>query len=67
MLPHVAEWRWLQGRDDTPWYRSMRLFRRRRGEPDWAGVTARIAAALCRDTEPHGVCASAVQSVIVSR
>jgi len=45
MLPHKADWRWLRGRADTPWYPSMRLFRQpKRG--DWASVFAEIAACL---------------------
>jgi Flp pilus assembly protein TadD len=45
LLPHVADWRWLQGRDDTPWYPTMRLFRQpHRG--DWATVAARVAKEL---------------------
>lgn len=44
-LKHVPDWRWLTEREDTPWYPTMRLFRQ--GAPDdWAGVFARIAAAL---------------------
>jgi tetratricopeptide (TPR) repeat protein len=27
LLPHVADWRWLEDRPDSPWYPSMRLFR----------------------------------------
>ncbi|MDO9309086.1 MAG: tetratricopeptide repeat protein, partial [Deltaproteobacteria bacterium] len=27
LLPYVPEWRWLLGRDDSPWYPTMRLFR----------------------------------------
>ena len=27
LLPHVPDWRWMLSRPDTPWYRSMRLFR----------------------------------------
>ncbi len=27
LLPYAADWRWLRGRDDTPWYPTMRLFR----------------------------------------
>jgi hypothetical protein len=45
LLPQPAEWRWLEGRDDSPWYPTFRLFRQRvRG--DWADVVARVAAAL---------------------
>ena len=43
--PYAPSWRWLLGRDDTPWYPTMRLFR-----PDapkaWAGAMRRIAGAL---------------------
>ncbi|MFZ1413348.1 MAG: tetratricopeptide repeat protein [Defluviicoccus sp.] len=45
LLPQPAEWRWLEGRDDSPWYPTFRLFRQRvRG--DWTDVVARVAAAL---------------------
>jgi tetratricopeptide (TPR) repeat protein len=27
MLPFAPDWRWIQGRDHTPWYNAMRLFR----------------------------------------
>lgn len=38
-------WRWFMGRDDSPWYPSLRQFRQtRRG--DWAGVVERVTAAL---------------------
>src|SRR5262249_36260540 len=26
-LAHVPDWRWLQNRDDSPWYPTARLFR----------------------------------------
>jgi len=39
------EWRWLLGRDDSPWYPAMRLFRRARDEA-WQGVISRLAEAL---------------------
>jgi Flp pilus assembly protein TadD len=51
LLPYVPDFRWLLGRDDTPWYPSMRLFRQStRG--DWTGVIALVAAAL-RDYAHH--------------
>jgi tetratricopeptide (TPR) repeat protein len=40
-----SDYRWLLGREDSPWYPSMRLFRQReRG--DWGSVFERIAAAV---------------------
>lgn len=44
-LPYEADWRWLSGREDSPWYPTMRLFRQRRWG-DWDDVFDRIAAAL---------------------
>jgi hypothetical protein len=44
-LPHVADWRWLEGRADSPWYPSMRLFRQsERG--DWDGVFGQMRSQL---------------------
>jgi ADP-heptose:LPS heptosyltransferase len=43
LLDKVADWRWLTNRDDTPWYPTMRLFRR---DSDWPDLFARVAAAL---------------------
>lgn len=45
LLPYAADWRWLRGRDDTPWYPSARLFRQT-APGDWAGVVARLTASL---------------------
>lgn len=39
------DWRWLLGRDDSPWYPTMRLFRRGRHE-DWAQVILRLGDAI---------------------
>lgn len=44
-LPYVADWRWLMGRSDSPWYPGARLFRQQeRGV--WEGVFAEMADAL---------------------
>lgn len=44
-LPYVADWRWLMGRADSPWYPATRLFRQtERGV--WDSVFAEMAAAL---------------------
>ena len=45
LLPAVADWRWLDGRDDSPWYPSMRLFRQDQAG-DWTHVAGRVARAL---------------------
>lgn len=45
ILPHTPDWRWLLGRDDTPWYPTMRLFRQER-HGDWSGVVERVAESL---------------------
>lgn len=45
LLPFVAEFRWMMGREDTPWYSRARLFRQtRRG--DWTDVVARVRSEL---------------------
>ena len=41
----IADWRWLIGRDDTPWYPTMRLFRQDAGR-QWQPGFARIAEAV---------------------
>ena len=40
-----ADWRWLRGRDDSPWYPTLRQFRQT-APGDWAGVVGRVVAAL---------------------
>lgn len=45
LLAQDADWRWLENREDSPWYPGMRLFRQ--ATPgDWAGVGQRVLAAL---------------------
>ncbi|HET6608694.1 MAG TPA: tetratricopeptide repeat-containing glycosyltransferase family protein [Rhodopila sp.] len=38
-------WRWLQDREDTPWYPTMRIFRQPT-KGDWASVVQRVKGAL---------------------
>ncbi|MEI9982881.1 MAG: tetratricopeptide repeat protein [Aliidongia sp.] len=38
-------WRWLEGRDDSPWYPSMRIFHQPR-QSDWASVIDHVLTAL---------------------
>ena len=48
MLPLVPDWRWLRGRQDSPWYPTMRIFRQETSG-DWGEVFRRIAADLRRE------------------
>ncbi|TWA95435.1 tetratricopeptide repeat protein [Azospirillum brasilense] len=45
VLPHSPDWRWLMGRDDSPWYPTARLFRQTRSG-DWSGPAEAVARAL---------------------
>lgn len=47
LLSTEADYRWLLGREDSPWYPTMRLFRQAR-PGDWREVMARVAEALRR-------------------
>ncbi len=45
LLPFVPDWRWLQKREDSPWYPTARLFRQpQRG--DWVAVFDRVKRTL---------------------
>lgn len=54
VLPHLPDWRWMLGREDSPWYPTARLFR----QPisgDWGSVFKRVAdevRALVQAREP---------------
>ena len=40
-----SDWRWLTDREDSPWYPTMRLFRKRQ-PGDWEGVFLEIEREL---------------------
>ncbi|HWQ62424.1 MAG TPA: hypothetical protein VN521_08950, partial [Negativicutes bacterium] len=47
LQPFLPDWRWMLGREDSPWYPTSRLFR----QPtpgDWGSVAAQAAEALAR-------------------
>lgn len=64
LLPYLADWRWMEQTEGTPWYPTARLFRQReRG--DWAGVMERVAREL---GQPDGVpCAAHLWSPTLPR
>jgi tetratricopeptide (TPR) repeat protein len=45
LLPLCADWRWLTGRDDSPWYPTARLFRQP-GIGDWDSAIAQVRREL---------------------
>ena len=51
-VPFIPDWRWMEGRSDTPWYPSMRLYRQSVFN-EWGGVFA----AMARDLRSRGALA----------
>ncbi len=45
LLPRAAEWRWLLGREDSPWYPTMRLHRQSTAG-QWDGPAQSVASAV---------------------
>lgn len=45
LVPTPADWRWLEVREDSPWYPTMRLFRQAR-QGDWGEVIGRVRESL---------------------
>ena len=45
LLQAEADWRWMEKREDSPWYPTMRLFRQVH-PGDWEGVIGRVATEL---------------------
>ncbi len=56
LLAFDADWRWLNDRDDSPWYPTLRLYRQR-APGDWIGVFERVAADLADVAARAGVSA----------
>lgn len=45
LLKQEADWRWMDGRENSPWYPTMRLFRQQR-EGDWRTLAQEVARSL---------------------
>jgi tetratricopeptide (TPR) repeat protein len=49
---YASEWRWLRGREDSPWYPTMRIFSQKTAG-DWDEVVKRMASALTEIATPN--------------
>ncbi len=49
VLPHLADWRWMDERGDSPWYPTARLFRQKTAG-DWSAPVERMRQELQRMT-----------------
>ena len=47
ILPYSPDWRWLLGRDDSPWYPSVKLYRQER-PGDWVGGLNKLREDLAK-------------------
>jgi len=50
LITDIPDWRWLMGREDSPWYPSLRLYRQRDSK-DWVSVIQRVL----KDLEGGGI------------
>jgi tetratricopeptide (TPR) repeat protein len=53
MLPFMPDWRWMQHREDSPWYPTMRLFRQP-ATGEWQTPLKKLAEALSELAQSHG-------------
>ncbi len=67
MLDHFDnEWRWLNHREDNPWYPNLRIFRQRRfGE--WGEVVERVKTALAAMPAPRAIQPARVRAMVAPR
>ncbi|MEQ9199376.1 MAG: hypothetical protein RLN80_05265, partial [Rhodospirillales bacterium] len=57
MLPYAPDWRWMLERDDSPWYRTMRLYRQANPADGWEPVIQRVRRDLSELAEGHNAAA----------
>ncbi len=51
LLAREPDWRWMEAREDSPWYPTMRLFRQTQ-DGDWTAPVARLTAWLASTCKP---------------
>ncbi len=50
LLPCDGDWRWMAGREDSPWYPTLRIYRQE-APGDWSGPAGRVVEELGRMAE----------------
>jgi tetratricopeptide (TPR) repeat protein len=53
LLPFAADWPWLTGRADSPWYPSLALIRQQKPD-DWHGVVGKLGEVLLSEFPTQG-------------
>ena len=55
LLPHIADWRWMVDRGDSPWYPSVKLLRQLK-PGEWGSVIDRVVTEIetCRKSQAAG-------------
>ena len=53
LLPHLADWRWMEETERTPWYPTARLFRQRTAG-DWGEVLERVIGEMGKQGVDRG-------------
>ena len=54
LLTCNADWRWMLGREDSPWYPTMRIFRQQ-ANGEWASVVKEVVSALQKEQAANKV------------
>ena len=49
LVSYLPDWRWLMGREDSPWYPSLRIYRQT-SAGDWDAVIRQVLTDLTKDT-----------------
>lgn len=66
LLQSPADWRWMDGRSNSPWYPTMRLFRQRRAGA-WAEVVGEVVQALERFASDYSSPAQLLRNASIRR
>jgi ADP-heptose:LPS heptosyltransferase len=51
LVSSLPDWRWLMGREDSPWYPTLRIYRQP-SPGDWGGAVGRLLADLTGNGNP---------------